>query len=116
MVRELIAIPFPTRIGRLSYLIRAFPLQIWQLHLLDEMESNQDLLRPVILSLLLLVYLTLFVNMPRMYDAGMRKIWVFLTLVPFVSYVVGIFLLFKSSDAGIGRRRVGEEGPEELTD
>ena len=112
VLKELLGLVFPLRLGRLNYLWRALLMQYATvLSLADAISAvGPEQLKAVGLLLLVLLYLTLFVYMPRMHDAGMRRIWVFLTLVPVVSYVVGIFLLFKASDAGIGSWRNEAEG------
>ena len=107
MWKKLFAIPFPERLGRLNFLWREVGLSYWLIMRLLSFEDGigtDDFLPSVLFLAAGLLYLMVFVRMPRTYDAGLRPIWVLLTLVPFVSYVFGVFLLFKRSEPRVDGR------------
>ncbi len=94
---------FPSRIARLSYLLRNLVIAVatWPLaSIVDEREGapvSSDDLWFLLLAVILAAYWLAFIVRPRCKDTGIRWGWMFLMLVPIVDIGFGLLLLLKPS-------------------
>jgi uncharacterized membrane protein YhaH (DUF805 family) len=93
-----VAFFFPRRLGRGAYFVRScvFSLVIWGLLGASFPQSESNLIAGI-LWLLVSIYCTFWVILPRMRDISMRPIWLLLLLVPVVDGLFGLVLLFRRS-------------------
>jgi uncharacterized membrane protein YhaH (DUF805 family) len=95
---EVVAFFFPGRLGRGAYFVRycIFSPLIWGL-----MGSSFPMSEPNVIGttllLLVCIYFTFWVVLPRMRDISMRAYWLILVLVPVVGGLFGLVLLFRQS-------------------
>lgn len=93
----------PSRIGRLSYLLRLLIFSVATLPLIvvfDEVENAAASLGDLWLLLLavaLIGYWLVYIVRPRCKDAGMHGTWIFLVFVPLVNIGFELILLFSKT-------------------
>jgi hypothetical protein len=93
---EVVAFFFPRRLGRGAYFVRycALSLLIWGLIGACFPISESDGIGATLL-LLVCIYFTFWVVLPRMRDLSIRPFWLILLLVPFVDALFGLILMFR---------------------
>jgi uncharacterized membrane protein YhaH (DUF805 family) len=90
---------FPHRLGRLNFVVRLLPLEIpvmiWTEELLDAHSKSPSWMLPSLIAVM--AYMIWFVMLPRVRDCGLSVWTVLLGLIPVVSGLFGLALLFKAS-------------------
>ena len=91
---------FPRRLHRLGYFIRLMLSNVvtYFLYSLSTTMSPQLLWISVIA---LLIYVFLFIGLPRVRDLGMSGWWLLVFLIPVVNIWLGLILLFRAPSYGI---------------
>jgi len=93
---------FPYEISRTSYFFRALLNSLICTLIKYEFPIHGSALRAfvtMIVGLALLVYVIFFIVRPRCNDIGIHWTWSFLTLVPYLNLLFGLYLLFWPSKA-----------------
>jgi len=110
---------FPYRLRRLGYFLRTIPLNILFLGGLVRVDHStppsleDNLFR--IGTVLLAIYGVFFVYLPRVRDCGLPPWSLILALIPYVSSLYGILLLFKRSRLSFFDRPPAEATLEPIT-
>ena len=101
---EVVALFFPSQLGRGSYFIRgcATSLLVWGFIGGSGLDIESNVMA-AILVLLAFVYSTFWVVLPRMRDLSMRPFWLILLLVPGIDVGFGLVLLFRPSAIALPR-------------
>jgi hypothetical protein len=89
---------FPHRLGRLNFLVRVVPLQIlamrWMLELDDSYAKAPAWMLPSCIAAM--GYIIWFVMLPRVRDCGLSPWVTILGVIPVVSSLFGLALIFKA--------------------
>ncbi len=92
---------FPKRLRRLSYFLRAFPLNLFVVAATARLDQATPFTSGDILfcagAFLLGIYGVVFVYLPRIRDCELPAWTLILAFIPYVSSFFGILLLFKDS-------------------
>jgi uncharacterized membrane protein YhaH (DUF805 family) len=94
---------FPTRIHRVSFLVRfvvciiATQFLVAYVPLSPSVHSAPSVLVWLIAALLVGVYALFFVFLPRLRDAGLSEWWLLVALLPFANLLLASVLLFRAS-------------------
>jgi rhomboid protease GluP len=101
---QVVALFFPTRLGRGSYFIRgsATSLLVWGLIGGSGPNFESNVIATIVV-LLAYVYSTFWVVLPRMRDVSMRPFWLILMLVPGIDAAFGLVLTFRPSAIALPR-------------
>jgi len=92
-LKSFIALLFPTRLARISYLIR---LLICNLYLFFIIPGILEHRLPECLGLIaIFIYTNWFIILPRLRDTGMSAYWIILTFIPYVGIFFSLALMFR---------------------
>jgi uncharacterized membrane protein YhaH (DUF805 family) len=95
-VKPLLQFFFPSRLARVSYLIRATIYDGLAYYLYPSVVIGKF---PEILAFVLIaIYVIWFVMLPRIRDTGMSAYWIILAFVPFANVFLSCALIFRRSD------------------
>lgn len=93
-MREIVEFVFPNRLHRLAYFLRGIMIGLITSYLCTY-SSTDDFQHWWILVVILSVYELFFIVLPRIRDIEMSGWWLVAIIVPPVSDVLGIILLFR---------------------
>ena len=89
---------FPERLGRLSFFVRCLVTSVLEFAFLTQIENGDSVVLGYTLIVILIIYSAFAIFLPRLLDCGAPKWALVFTLIPYVSSVLGLYLLFRPTE------------------